>query len=218
LRRPHGLQHQHAAQRHHAHQQHEASRPQLRLHAQRQQRLENQRIGDQREERSKVRCAVEEIGIARLWMAGPAEPGLQDRRIGRDREERQTDRGGEQCEQPERGEVDRRFAKAGRDRERQGDDRQRHQRKMRGDGVARVEPARQAVRVGVAGEQRRLEEYHRHRPHRRRTAEQRQHHLGEHRLDGEQEQRRDEQGRGKSGKYRPMGAPHRRAPNPLTDR
>ncbi len=34
-------------------------------------------------------------------MAGAREPGLQQRAVGRQREERQTDRGGEQAEQPE---------------------------------------------------------------------------------------------------------------------
>ena len=47
--------------------------------------------------------------------------------------------------------------------------------------------ARQQMRIGVAGEQRRLEEHHRDRPDRRRAAEPRQHHLGEHGLDREQQ-------------------------------
>ena len=60
---------------------------------------------------------------------------------------------------------------------------------MRGDLVD------QQVGVEIAGQQRRLEEEHRHRPHRRRPAQHRQHHLGEHGLDGEQQERREE-GRG----------------------
>jgi hypothetical protein len=44
------------------------------------------------------------------------------------------------------------------------------------------------MRVGVAAEQQRLEEHHRHRPDRRRAAEPRQHHLGEQRLHGKQQQ------------------------------
>jgi len=47
----------------------------------------------------------------------------------------------------------------------------------------------QEVGIGIAGQQQRLEEHHRHRPHRRRTAEPRQHHLGEQRLHRKQQQR-----------------------------
>ena len=52
---------------------------------------------------------------------------------------------------------------------------------------------RQHVRVCVADEKRRLEEYHGDGPHCRRAAEPRQYHLREHRLYAEQQQRRDEQ-------------------------
>ena len=58
------------------------------------------------------------------------------------------------------------------------------------------------VGVEVAGQQRRLEEEHRHRPHRRRAAEHRQHHLGEHRLDGEQQERGEEGGDGERPHHR----------------
>ena len=66
----------------------------------------------------------------------------------------------------------------------------------------------QQMRVAVAGQQRGLEEEHRHRPHRRRAAEHRQHHLGEHRLDGEQQQRRQERRRRVGPQHEPR--PRRR--------
>ncbi len=59
-----------------------------------------------------------------------------------------------------------------------------------------VSDLHQEMRIGVAREQQRLEEHHRHRPHRGRAAEPRQHHLGEQGLHREQQQRADEDRRG----------------------
>jgi len=55
--------------------------------------------------------------------------------------------------------------------------------------------AREPVGVGIARQQRALEEHDRHRPYRRRAAQARQHHLGEHRLHHEQQRGADEDGR-----------------------
>jgi hypothetical protein len=49
------------------------------------------------------------------------------------------------------------------------------------------------MRVGVAGQERRLEENHRDRPDRRSAAELWQHHFREHRLHGKKQQRGHEQ-------------------------
>jgi hypothetical protein len=67
--------------------------------------------------------------------------------------------------------------------------------------------ARDQVRIGVARQQRCLEEHHGDRPHRLRAAEPRQHHAGEHRLQREQQQRRHEQGRGEQRGRGPQQPP-----------
>jgi hypothetical protein len=67
---------------------------------------------------------------------------------------------------------------------------------MRDRGMGGLKQAGEEVRIGVAGEQKRLEGHHGDRPDRRRAAEPGQHHLGKHRLNGEQQQRRNEQRRG----------------------
>ena len=126
-------------------------------------------------------------------MIGAREPGLQQRAVGREREERQPDRDREQAEQPERrGRVGRRAAPPGGDRERQEQARDRHHDEVDDDRAPAGQISGQRMRIGVAGEQHRLEEHHRDRPHRRRSAEPRQHHLGEHRLHGEQQRGREE--------------------------
>jgi hypothetical protein len=62
----------------------------------------------------------------------------------------------------------------------------------------------QIMRVGIAAQQQRLEEHHRHRPHRRRAAEPRQHHFGEQRLHREQQQRADEDRCGVDHQHQPI--------------
>ena len=125
-------------------------------------------------------------------MAGAHEPGLQQRIIGGERKERQADRDGEQPQQPERVTRGRRLAPGARDRERQGRIATHQQHQMHRDRNGAVLDLHQEMRVGVTGEQQRLEKHHRHRPHRRRAAEPRQHHLGEQRLHREQQKRADE--------------------------
>src|SRR5262245_19659562 len=58
--------------------------------------------------------------------------------------------------------------------------------------IGRRAPADRRVRVGVAGEQRALEEEQAGRPHRRRAAEPRQQELPEQRLDPEEQERAEE--------------------------
>jgi hypothetical protein len=169
-----------------------AAGPDQVLRAQREHRLQQHRIGQQREEAADVGRGVEEIRIGAGGMAGAHEPGLQQRVVGGEREERQADRDQEQAEQPERVARGRRIAPGGSDRERQGQPRHDQQHQMRHDGNGAVFDLHQEVSVGVTGEQQRLEKHHRHRPHRGRAAESWQHHLGEQRLHREQQQRTDE--------------------------
>src|SRR5262249_55002925 len=68
---------------------------------------------------------------------------------------------------------------------------------------------REPVGIGVAREQRGLEEHDRHRPHRRRAAKTGQHHLGEHRLHHEHQCGTESDGRGE--RCEQQGAPGRRA-------
>ena len=80
-----------------------------RLIAQPHERLDRDRIGDEREEASGVAGGVEKIGVARGGVTGAREPGLQQRAVGGEREERQPDRGREQPDQPQRFARRRRF-------------------------------------------------------------------------------------------------------------
>ena len=156
------------------------------------QRLDQERIGDQADEGA-------EIGRRRRGSTGRRHGDGRSRQtrlcssgpFAETREERQADRGGEQPHQPQRHAVSRAA-------------RSKPAASEIGSVVAAPRPARhmddaprgpekqldQQMRVGIAGEQRRLEEHHRHRPHPGRAAEPRQHHLGEHRLHGEQQEAR----------------------------
>ena len=127
-------------------------------------------------------------------MAASGKPRLQQRRVGGHRHERQPDRSREHAELPEIGLALRRLAPARRQADRQADDGEQAHAEMDDAREMRRRLVDQQVSVDVAGEQRALEEEHRHRPHRRRAAEHRQHHLGEHRLDGEQQERGEEGG------------------------
>ena len=65
-----------------------AAGPEPVLRVQREHRLQQERIGQQREEAADVGGGIEEIGIAAIGMAGADEPGLQQRIVGGEREER----------------------------------------------------------------------------------------------------------------------------------
>jgi hypothetical protein len=97
------------------------------LRSQREHRLEQNGIGQEREEAADVRRRIEEIRIVTLRMPGAHEPRLQQRIVGRKREERQADRHREQAEQPDRIVAGRRFAPARRNRQRQRQQRHREQ-------------------------------------------------------------------------------------------
>ena len=73
-------------------------------------------------------------------------------------------------------------------------------------GLASSRSRLQQVGVGVAGQQRGLEEDHRGVPHRRRSAQHRQDQLGHHRLDQEDQRRRGEDGHGEQDRRQPVAA------------
>ena len=199
-------QQQHAARRDQNDQQAIAAGPDQVLRAQREHRLQQHRIGQQRQETADIRGGIEEVGIGAVGMAGANEPGLQQRIVGRQRKERQPDRDREQAEQPERVARGRRLAPPACDRQRQRQQRDHQQHQMDRHRQHAAFELHQIMRIGVAAEQQRLEEHHRHRPHRRRAAEPRQHHLGEQRLHREQQQRADEDGRGVDHQHQPVSA------------
>ena len=183
---------QHAASGDQHDQREEAGRPHARLVAEPGERLDQERIGDERKEAPDVARRVEEIWVAGGRMAGAREPCLQQRTVGGQREERQSDRDREQPEQPQRLALRGRPAPAASDRQRQRKGRDDHERHMDDDRQAARQMTGQEVRIGIAGEQRGLEEHHGHRPHLRRAAEARQHHLGEQRLHRKQQGGREE--------------------------
>ena len=181
-----------------ARQEHEhrvADRPDPTLHAQRERRLDRDRIHQQREQAPEIARGVEEVRILRGRMIGLGEPALKHGRRRRQREERQTDRPGEQQEQPaDRIAIDGR-RRVGTNRERQRQRRQQQHADVHDARSPRPQPLRDAVRVRVAAEQHDLEEQHARVPDHRRPAENRQNALRDHRLDDEHQQRAEEQRR-----------------------
>ena len=183
--------------------------PKPRLVAQPHKRLDQHRIGQQRQETADVAGGVKEIGVAGGGVAGAREPRLQQRRIGRQCKERQSDRHSEQADQPERFADLGRAAPARRDGERQRRHRRSHHGEVHDHHPAHRKIAGQRMGVGIAGEQRRLKEHDCHRPDGRRAAEPRQHHLGEHRLHREQQRGTDEDRAGEDGEQQAIGARRR---------
>ena len=130
---PRHRERQHAACRDAQRQQRIAHRPDARLRGKPPHRLDEKRIGQQHRERSEIGSAVKEIGIGRVLVRRAREPGLQQRRVGGDREERQSDRSEEQSHQPQRNTLFGRRGKSRGDRHRQAERRrdqhaQMHQR------------------------------------------------------------------------------------------
>jgi hypothetical protein len=157
-------------------------------------RLNEQRIADERDERSDVREGEQAIRIRPGALA--REPRLHQRAGGRQQQVRQPHRHREQ--QQDRGDrlvVALRLPRLrGRDRQRgRGGGEQRDvQDRLRPWREPRVGP----MRVGVAREQQRLEEQHAGRPHRRAAAEPRQDQARDERLHQEQQERRQRDDRG----------------------
>ena len=189
-------QQQKTAARNHCGEHAEGGAPHPALRGKADRRFDEQRIGDKRAQTAQIARPIEKIGIRRVPMMRAREPRLQQRRIGRDGEERKADADGEQADQPEIGIALGRRREGGRQAERQRQHSERHQGEMQCQRVNIAQPAIKGERIAVAGEQHCLEEAHRDRPHRGRAAEPGQDHLGENRLHGEQEQRGQEQRRG----------------------
>jgi hypothetical protein len=179
---------QHAATADQQNQQPIEAGPDQVLRAQREHRLQQHRIGQQRQEAADIRGGIEEIRIGSVRMPGADEPRLQQRIVGRKCEERQADRHREQPEQPEGVSAGRRLAPAIGDRQWQRQQRDHQQHQMHHDRNDAIADLHQIMRIGIAAEQQRLKKHHRHRPHRRRAAEPGQHHFREQRLHREQQQ------------------------------
>lgn len=144
-----------------------------------QRRLEQERIAEERDEAAEVGGAVEEVGIACVRVAGQRKPSLQKRCVGGDRDEGQSHGDGEKAELPEVRLARRRLRPAARQPDRQHHERRQRNRDVHEAGHRRRHVPHQDIRIAVSGEQRRLEEAQRDRPHRKRPAEHGQHHLGE---------------------------------------
>ena len=166
--------------------------PESGLRLQRQERLDDDGIGEQSGKRAEIGRGVEHVGIGRLPVPARGKPRLQQGRAGRQRKEREPDRYRKQSEQPERRPIRWWSDPSRRDRDRQHHRRDPDQQQMKHRSPARPQRAVQQMRVRITCQQHRLKEHHRDRPHGRRTAEFRQYHLRKHRLDREQQQGRDE--------------------------
>ncbi len=172
-------------------------------------RLDEQRVGQQGEQRPAVAECIEPVRVAAA-IAGPdgLEPARDQRRGRRQHERRQPD---EQEQDPD--EVDDR---GDRGVAQIGDDGRADEQADQGQtGEEEVErrtrdpqPGDRQVTVGVAREQDRLEEEQHGRPHGRRPAEDRQDETADERLHAEQQERRqadghgEERGRGDRGRAR----------------
>ena len=158
--------------------------PQPALLAKAEQRLDDQRIGDEAGEAAEIGRGVERIGIAAA--AFQRIPALHQRRLGGDDEEDRPDRGDQEPGHPEFGLACRRRQRAGQP------DRQPQRGEAEKDDVdthlpARPQP-REPVRIAVTGQKQRLIDEHRAVPHRRRAAKPRQRHSRHHRLGEEQQE------------------------------
>ncbi len=159
--------------------QHEARGPDRGLPAHRQQGLDHQGIGNEREHRAQIGEREEPVGCRALMRA--RVPGLHQGTGGGEREIGQPDARREQPEYPPR----RVFAALGLPGGARGE-----RQRRRGDGEQRdvnVAPRRDpqtdiGVRIHVAREQQQLEEQHADRPYRRAAAEPRKDDLGDERL------------------------------------
>ena len=164
------------------------------LHGGRQEGLDHEGIREQPHQRAEVRQCEEPVH----GLLGQAvrHPGLEERPGGRKHEVGQADGQREQQQDAQRGVG----VSVGLERNRGNDGQAGEARGQKGEvhpGLApRREPRANEVRVGVAGEQRDLEEDQARGPHRRGAAEPRQDLLGDDGLDKEQQERRQQDRRG----------------------
>src|SRR5262245_53219316 len=120
-------------------------------------------------------------------MRRAGEPGLEERGIGGNGDEREANGHREQAELPEIRITRRRLSPARRNGDRKGEERQSRESKMHKTRQMRGDLTDQQVRIAVAYKKSALKEQQCHGPNRGRASEQRKHHLGEQGLYGEQE-------------------------------
>ncbi len=151
-------------------------------------RLHQGGIAHQGQHAPEVARRIQEVGIVRGGMAGVGEPLLQQRRGRAHHHERQPHRERDQGEHVEDrvGLASPQPARV--DRERQHREGQADRDQVHEGLAGGAQAPSQQVRVGVAGEQRALEEHHARAPHRGSAAEQRQDHLADHRLHHEEKE------------------------------
>ena len=156
-------------------------------------RLDQRGVAQQREHAPEIARGVEEVGVAGGPVTRVREPVLQERRGRAHHEEGQAHREREQDEHAQHG-VGLAPGQAARvDAEGQDGERDGEQRQVQDRLPADAEPRRGGVGIGVAAEERGLEEHHARAPDGGRAAEERQDHLAHHRLHHEQERGADEQ-------------------------
>jgi len=154
--------------------------------------LDRQRIGQQRHQAAQVGRGVEEVRIARGAVSGEREPALQQRRACRHDEKRRADRREQQPGLPQQRRHGRRRRPGRIDVHRERDQDERHGNDVHRRRAERPIAAGQDGRIGIGGQQQRLEKEHAGVPHRRRAAEQRQNQLGDERLQQERQRGGDE--------------------------
>ncbi len=168
-------------------------------------RLDEERVGEQRDKRSAVAQGVEPVGVARVRVrvGGPADariPVRDERRGGGHRERGRADDDEEDPEQRrddgqvrpvERGDIAWRE-----ERRHDGDD---HDADVHGGTAAGPQPGGHEVGVQVPEQQQGLEEHQDRGPDGGRTAEDRQDKAPDHRLRREQQERRHADGRAEDG-------------------
>ncbi len=194
-----------------AHQEREgrvAAAPDRRLESEPGKRLQDEGVGQQSQEAAEVAGRIEDVGAAPSPHSPvqTPEPGLQQWRGGRERRERPANRQGQHAEQPQDRVRRRALAERGCDAERQGQPRQDQHGDMDRHLAAHAPQALQDVGVGVAQQQRDLEEGQAGVPHRRRAPQVWQQQLGHHRLDQEHQ--------GGAGEHRAREQPRRQAERP----
>ena len=179
-------------------------RPVAALLPQWQGRLDDQRIGEQRQQAAGVAGGVQEVRVAGGGVIGARKPALQQGRRCRYREKGRPDGRRQPGDQPGN-----RAAFGGRQLRRQIE-RQEQRGESENCGMDRrlrqaSETCRQPMRIGIAEQQHGLEKAHAGVPHVRRAAEMRQHHLADHRLHQEQQAGADEQRDRESGQQQRSG-------------
>ncbi len=165
--------------------QHEARGPDRGLPAQREQGLDRQGIGNQRQHRAEVGEREEAIGRGAGMRA--RVPGLHQGACGGEHEVGQADARREQTEDPPRGVAAARGLPDGARGERQRRGRRNKEREVDEAPRAEAQPD-VSVRIHVAREQQYLEKQHADRPHGGGAAEPRQDDLGDERLHLEQQE------------------------------